>query len=199
MSVAPIPSAIWQFSPIQVWQWPHSPSTRAEPAARAHLAAVLGYAPRALPLQRDLYNRPQLTGELAHWDCNWSHSGEHMLLALGKGVRLGVDVEQQRSRRQLRPLIRRFFHADEITWLESLDDTACEEAFFRLWCAKEALLKAYGRGLSFGLHKLCFRLTTNNDVYLSACDPALGAVYQWQLQSWQPLPGYHAALAWKVL
>ena len=40
--------------------------------------------------------------------------------------------------------------------LDALDDVACEHWFFRLWCAKEAVLKAHGHGISFGLHKQRF-------------------------------------------
>ena len=68
----------------------------------------------------------------------------------------------------------------------------------RLWCAKEALLKAHGQGLSFGLDKLVFA-ERGNALALVACDDALGAPGDWTLHEWMPLEGYRAALAWRPL
>jgi len=197
ISASKIPAlAFWHFGPVQVWHLPHQPKTRGELQARTWLAAELGFSAEMLPLSRDHHGRPQLDGVLAHWDTNWSHSGEHLLLALAKNVRLGVDLERQRPRRHLRQTIERFFHPDEIIWLKQLDDHACETAFFKLWCAKEAVLKAHGQGISFGLHKLCFAPLASDELQLITCDCALGLPQQWHLRQWQPFSGYHAALAW---
>ena len=73
-----------------------------------------------------------------------------------------------------------------------------ESSFVRLWCAKEAVLKAHGQGLSFGLDKLVFA-EEDNALKLVACDAALGAPGDWTLHEWTPLTGYHAALAWRPL
>ena len=72
-----------------------------------------------------------------------------------------------------------------------------QHAFTRLWCAKEAVLKAHGRGLSFGLEKLQFALDGDGPPRLVACDPALGAPADWRLHAWTPVPGYLATLACK--
>jgi len=188
--------ASWRFGPVQVWHLPHQAKTRGEIRVRPWLAKQLGFNQDTLPLSRDSHDRPQLNAPLVHWDCNWSHSGEHLLLALAKNVRLGVDLERQRPRRHLRDTIERFFHPKEKLWLSTVNDVVCELTFFRLWCAKEAVLKAHGQGISFGLHKLCFLPSAGGALRLVSCDAALGLPQQWHLQQWQPLPGYHAALAW---
>jgi len=191
---APVP--FWRFDPVRVWLLPHTPGTRGEPQARELLAGELGYTPQALPLTRDERNRPWLIGALDHYGTGWSHSRGHLLVALGEGARLGVDLEQQRPRRQMREVVRRFFHADEVRWLDALDDAACEAWFFRIWCAKEALLKAHGHGISFGLEKLCFAPDAAGALQLVWCDPGLGEAARWQLHEWQAAPGFRAALAW---
>jgi len=101
-----------------------------------------------------------------------------------------------RPRPRLRELAQRFFHADETAWLQAQPEPAMVESFVRLWCAKEAVLKAHGQGLSFGLHKLVFA-EQDRKLRLQACDAALGEAAQWQLHEWTPLPGYRAALAWR--
>ncbi|MFT4247282.1 MAG: 4'-phosphopantetheinyl transferase superfamily protein, partial [Pseudomonas sp.] len=148
-----------------------------------------------LPLARDARGRPWLLPPLAHVGTGWSHSGGQLLVGLGERMRLGVDLERQRPRPRMREVARRFFHPQEADWLDALEDTALSEWFFRLWCAKEALLKAHGHGLSFGLHRL--RLEARGDALaLAWCDPALGEVADWRLHEWQPSPEYRAALAW---
>lgn len=188
-------SAEWMWGAVRVWLRPHQASQRGEPMAREVLGQALGWAPEALPLARDARGRPDLQAPLAHFDTSWSHSGGQLLVGLGERVRLGVDLEWQRPRPNMRAVAARFFHPDEVAWLAGVDDTACSEQFFRLWCAKEALLKAHGHGLSFGLHRMCFG-EEDGALVLRRCDPALGETSRWRLHEWEPAPQYRAALAW---
>ncbi|HBK44883.1 MAG TPA: 4-phosphopantetheinyl transferase, partial [Xanthomonadaceae bacterium] len=139
--------------------------------------------------------RPWLQAPLAGYGTGWSHSGDLLLVGLGEGVRLGVDLERVRPRPRLLEVARRFFHPDEIALLEALDPAPRDALFFRIWCAKEALLKAHGHGLSFGLHRLAFA-EREGALRLAWCDPALGEAARWHLHEWQATPDYRAALAW---
>jgi 4'-phosphopantetheinyl transferase len=162
------------------------------------LCAALACSDEQLPLHRSLQGRPLLGSPYERFDTGWSHSGDALLLALGESIQLGVDLEQACPRPRARELARRFFHADEVRWLEAGGDDAMESSFVRLWCAKEALLKAHGQGLSFGLDRLVFA-EQENALKLVACDAALGAPDDWTLEEWTPLEGYRAALAWRPL
>lgn len=189
-------AADWRLDGIALWLLPHPPRQRGEPAAREHLARALGQAPHALPITRDAQGRPHFIAPLHHLETGWSHSGEALLLALGEDIELGVDLERLRPRPRAMELARRFYHPDETAWLLSLDDEDARMlAFVRLWCAKEAVLKAHGQGISFGLHRLHLALE-DEGVRLLACDPALGRAGDWRLHEWEPRPGYRAALAW---
>ncbi|HEY5850188.1 MAG TPA: 4'-phosphopantetheinyl transferase superfamily protein [Lysobacter sp.] len=180
------------------WAWrPHLPRQPAEPLARNWLAAELGVPAAALPLARDPRGRPRLGGELAGWDCNWSHSGDGLLIALGEGVHVGIDLERLRPRARALELARRYFTVAEVDWLHAAPSAAVRDhAFLRLWCAKEAVLKAHGHGISFGLDRLRFE-DEGGDLRLVACDPALGSPLDWQLQELQPAQDYLGALAWR--
>ncbi|MBS0201067.1 MAG: 4'-phosphopantetheinyl transferase superfamily protein [Proteobacteria bacterium] len=182
--------------PETIWM-PRDHDRRAETQVREWLAARTGISATELPLVRDAQDRPQLIAALDDHDINWSHSGDGLLLAFGSGMTLGVDLEFPHGRRKIAEIARRYFTAHEQAWLESRADAATRERnFHRLWCAKEAVLKAHGRGLSFGLDRLQF-VEADGALQLDHADPELGDAAAWQLREWSPAPGYLAALAWR--
>ncbi len=195
------PLAQWRFGPVQVQALAHVPGQRGEPQVRGLLGQWLGgVADAGLPLVRDDRGRPRLLAPFDDRDAGWSHSGERLLLALGRDVTLGVDLEQLRPRPRALELARRYFASAEVERLHALGPEPREAAFLRLWCAKEAVLKAHGRGLAFGLHRLEFGLDGDGEtapLRLRASDPELGDPADWHLHEWTPQPGYLAALAWR--
>src|SRR5690606_16251901 len=138
--------------------------------------------------------RPRLDEPFSDWDCNWSHSGAGLLVALGRSLRVGADLEWLRPRPRALELARRFFHTDEATWLAAHGEP--EHAFLRVWCAKEAVLTAHGHGLSFGLDRLVFADTAEG-LRMQACAPALGSPADWTVRELTPAAGYLGALAWR--
>lgn len=184
-------------TPVRLWLLRHPRRERGEPYVRPLLCEALGCDDEVLPLSRGSEGRPLLGPPYQQYDAGWSHSGDALLLALGESVQLGVDIEQVRPRPRARELAQRFFHPDEVRWLAQQNEDAMEFSFVRLWCAKEAVLKAHGKGLSFGLEKLVFA-ETGGQLRLIRCDAALGQAQDWTLREWTPLPGYHAALAWRA-
>ncbi|MFT3755376.1 MAG: 4'-phosphopantetheinyl transferase superfamily protein [Pseudoxanthomonas sp.] len=186
----------------RTWLLPHRHGTRGEPAVRPLLADTLGLTADALPLQRDERGRPRLHAPLQRYDLSWSHSGDALLLALGEAVTLGVDIERLRARPRALDLAQRYFHPEEVAWMRAQRDDALELAFVRLWCAKEAILKAHGGGIALGLEKPVFAempsATGGTELRLIGTHPVLGPVQDWALREWEPLPGYHAAMAWRA-
>ena len=168
----------------------------AEPLARLWLAGVLGWEPAAVALVRDALGRPRLGASQHEWDVSWSHSGQGLLIAMGEGVDIGVDLERIKPLPRALALARRFFAGSEADWLAALPIQAHESAFLRLWCAKESVLKAHGRGLAFGLDKLAFG-EVDGVLQLLACDRQLGQPDDWALREFMPRPGYRAAIAWR--
>lgn len=177
---------------------PRATGVSAEAQLRPWLAERLGRAAGGVALVRDARGRPRLAdgGADGGADVNWSHSGELLLVALARAGRVGVDLERERPRPRALRLARRFFAAAEAAWLQALPAAARGQAFVRLWCAKEAVLKAHGHGLSFGLHKLVFG-ERDGALRLLACDSALGDPGAWMLREWAPAADYRAALAWR--
>ena len=189
--------AVDDLATVPAWQWlPWSPGRPVDPVARTWLAQRLDCAPGAIELVRDAHGRPRL-GPAHGADASWSHSGEGLLLAVARRARVGIDLEREHPRPRALELARRYFTPAETAWLQDRPaGDARGIAFLRLWCAKEAVLKAHGRGLAFGLHRLAFA-EREGTLSLVDADPALGDARDWRLHEFAPQPGYRAALAWK--
>lgn len=181
------------LGPVRLGLLPHA-GGRGEPAARDWLAARLGIGAQALPLSRDVHGRPQLAG--GDRDCNWSHSGPWLLVALGDGVQVGVDIETRRPRPRALEIARRYLHPREAEALAALAAGPRDLAFLRLWCAKEALLKAQGRGLAHGLDRFEIAGFADPGADLRIADDDGGLGPGWALAELD-CPGAVATVAWR--
>jgi 4'-phosphopantetheinyl transferase len=90
------------------------------------------------------YNRPFLFPEI---DFNISHSGELVVCAIAKGIRLGIDVEE------IKPVDFEHFR-DVMTpeqWGIINASVVPFNTFFSFWAIKESVIKADSRGMSIPL------------------------------------------------
>jgi 4'-phosphopantetheinyl transferase len=74
-----------------------------------------------------------------------SHSGEWVVLAIGKNRNVGVDVEMIRRGMDVMAIASRYFTPEECSLIENASDM--HAVFFRLWARKEAYVKAAGSAL----------------------------------------------------
>jgi len=119
----------------------------ARAALRAVLGACLGVDPREVPLLEGR-GKPRLAGELeGELDFSLSHSGGLALLAVGRGVRVGADIERLRPVPFLDVVVERFFGEPEREELRNLRGAERRRAYFRLWTRREAAAKALGLGI----------------------------------------------------
>ena len=168
-----------------------------EDMVRAWLAEALAIEPTEVQFKRDAQGRPVLQPPLTQLDCNWSHSGGYLLASYVKGARVGVDIERIQSRRRVDEIAQRYFTVAEQDWLAQLEGDAKAHAFHQLWCCKEAILKAHGRGIAFGLDRLTLLPNAQHSLQLVEMDVELGHIEAWSIQTWPPIEGYLAALAVK--
>jgi len=78
---------------------------------------------------------------------NLSHSGRWVVIAWAD-CPMGIDVETVLMDGSKENLARRFFHADEQTYLFSTDGEDRAKRFFEIWTKKESYLKYLGAGIN---------------------------------------------------
>ena len=113
---------------------------------RAILSAYVGAPAAQLAFQTNSHGKPSLSEPGTPIDFNLSHSGECVLIGISRDGPCGVDIESSRPGRAEHEIAERFFCPRELTWLKHTAG-----GFFRLWTAKEAVIKAVGHGLSIPL------------------------------------------------
>jgi 4'-phosphopantetheinyl transferase len=118
----------------------------ARAGTRRILSRMTGAAPHELAIVEGEHGKPALAdGEI---EFNASHSGDLVALAFARATPVGIDVERLRKMHDPLGIARRFFSEAELAFVENADDIVA--AFFIVWTAKEAIVKASGKGLGAG-------------------------------------------------
>lgn len=160
--------------------------------ARLALARAMACAPEELAIQLSEKGKPYLDEGPSF---SISHSGNEVVVALGDGGRIGIDVEAIRPIRDLMKLARSSFTEDEVLHLQEFPLEQRQRAFFRVWVRKEAMLKALGSGLS-GLSHVSVWAREGSDNMLRRLDSEVGRIDQWKVVSFAVDPAVEAAVAW---
>lgn len=167
-----------------------SAATRA--VLRRLLGAELGAAPEGLAFALSDRGRPALAGAGA-LDFNVSHGGGHALIAWSRRRRVGVDVEPWRDGWDWRALAAAVLGAADMRRLAAAPEAA-GRLFLDAWVAKEALLKAEGRGITGGLSGFSVLPAASGAPAVAGEDAAVLASFA---AAWlRAIPGHAGCLAW---
>jgi 4'-phosphopantetheinyl transferase len=94
------------------------------------------------------YQRPYLT--LNEYDFNISHSGDYVICAVGKKIKLGIDIEENRNVN--------FQNFKQVMspgqWNKINHSNYPMKEFYKYWTIKESVIKADGRGFTIPLDEL---------------------------------------------
>ncbi|MQA32542.1 4'-phosphopantetheinyl transferase family protein [Modestobacter roseus] len=115
-------------------------------ALRTAAARELGCSPAEVPLRTGESGRPEVAGP-AELDVTCSSSGAVGLVAVGRGVRVGIDLERVTPWAP-EVLAEGWLSDAEVAALLALPARARGIAAARVWAGKEAVLKAVGCGLT---------------------------------------------------
>jgi 4'-phosphopantetheinyl transferase len=162
-------------------------------AVRMILAHYLGKDPAGLEFAYERYGKPFLSKPRTNLHFNLSHSGDLMVIALCLDQPIGVDIEKEDPHFPVMEIAARFFCESEQRALAQLEGESRWRAFFQIWTAKEAVLKANSLGLSFEPSKVEVALSP---LRLTRIEESEGAdKSRWHLTALTLEAGYSGALA----
>ncbi|MBB2917414.1 4'-phosphopantetheinyl transferase family protein [Cupriavidus alkaliphilus] len=184
--------------------------TGARVALRTVLAQRLECLPSTLRFRTGSHGKPYLEG-IAAPAFNLAHAGDYAWIALAEaGGEVGVDIERidpALGVAAMRELAAHCLTPRERAWLALLPADAWPRAFFLLWTAKEALLKALGLGIADHLQHVSVVAEGRGGAGRLAVVPESGqfagqlaghaaALARMRLYRLAAPDGYAAAIAW---
>jgi len=119
----------------------------ARASLRIVLAKYLQTDPRLLSFDTESSGKPCLANDAADIHFSISHSDNLALIAVSRGMRIGIDIERFREVREMEAIMDDFFSEPEQAYLRSREGEERTRAFFLLWTRREAAAKAMGIGL----------------------------------------------------
>lgn len=161
-------------------------------ALRSLLAVELNCAARQVRIGYEPQGKPLIVTEAepAAVTFNLAHSGDVGLIALYGGSCVGVDLEQIRPVRERAGVMARVATAHERKRVEAGEsESEMNQQFFRLWCRKEAVLKALGTGFATAARAVEVLDAAETPVSTPLDDR------RWLVRDLSAPPGWHAAVA----
>jgi 4'-phosphopantetheinyl transferase len=154
-------------------------------ALRVLLGRYLSADPSTLRFATTAAGKPRLDPLVTQF--NVSHSGDAAMIAVTRDADVGVDIERITPRARLAGVARRVFTPAE---REAIDG---DEAFYRHWVAKEAFVKATGRGVA-SVKSFEVLLDAPGGARLVHVGGDAEEATRWTLTPVDARPGYAAAL-----
>ncbi len=146
---------------------------------RSLLRRELGVCGDPITFARRSGGKPELDASLANHGgrsalrFNYSHTNGYVACAMARGTEIGVDMEEMAPLEELPGLLQFVLHPQESGGRGSGRLESPLDTFFRIWTAKEALLKATGHGLSVNLRQIELRDAQPQTLELVAAPPEL--------------------------
>lgn len=174
----------------------HKAVAIAADAVRDRLLASYAGAAQAPTMARGAHGKPYAP-QFPQLEFNLSHSGAQVLLAFARQQALGIDLERGERRHAFNDIAQRYFAASEAAALARLDEPSRRHAFLRLWTCKEAVMKAIGRGLAYGLDQVVLEVD-HHALPQHVADIGVddGPATQWRIVAFED-PHWSGALAWR--
>lgn len=148
-------------------------------ALRKLLSLKLGGPPETFQFHHNAAGKPFIENCDLHF--NVSHSHGLSLIGFRNGGPIGVDVEPVKDLASRESLARRWFHSAEVDQLQRSGWDP--RAFFIIWTAKEAVVKALGTGLGFGMDEVWIHLDSGNRPALKQLGKSREIPEGWVLES----------------
>jgi 4'-phosphopantetheinyl transferase len=168
-------------------------------AARGQLRALLGHyadVPAAdVIIRTGAHGKPYLhyPSELIHF--NVSHTGDKAIIAFCPDGPVGVDIEEMKRETWLDDIAETFCTPTELDHVRQLTRDLQARELLRIWTAKEAFLKALGKGLQVSLDEIeILKSELPTGGFHWSTDPGLSDFFQHHPLPFYERSGYCASL-----
>lgn len=126
-----------------------------------------------------------------------SNAGDFALIGITRGQDFGLDIEQVRPVADAPDQVARFFTPDETRELAALPPEHRLHGFFNGWARKKAFVRALGEGFAQTMPRTEVTLAPGSPPRLKRHALLPGDESRWMMFSFEPAPGYTAAIAVK--
>lgn len=157
---------------------------------RLLLADLLGVAAKEICFGYGSRGKPEVTGI---W-FNLSHAEDRVVYCFSPHYLVGIDLEYLLKEVDCDRLSSRFFTPSEARLIQSMEGKEKQKAFFQLWTAKEAYLKATGEGLVGGLDKVEIGIDKGESQIKAIANNKIAA-QSWQLNCFEIEKDFIATVA----
>lgn len=155
---------------------------------RLIVGSYLQVAPETICFRLGPFGKPHLAADNSQLvacdgkllEFNISHSADLAVLGFSLGETVGIDTEFINRQLNIHEISRTVFTVSELAYVHSVASVEFER-FFDLWSRKEAYAKALGMGLQIPFKELEI-----------GQQPIVNG---WRIHSFEPIPGYAAAVA----
>lgn len=120
---------------------------RSQAGLRRVLGLYLGTPPQAVGFTYGPAGKPAVAQAIGALEFNLTTTADLALVAVSRGVEVGIDCEWLQPRRNLEAIARRMFSPELVRMLMATPEEDRLECFYCGWTALEADAKADGRGL----------------------------------------------------
>jgi 4'-phosphopantetheinyl transferase len=159
---------------------------------RQIVAQYVGGDPVGLQFGYERFGKPFVQSPPSNLHFNLSHSVDLMVVAVSMETPVGVDIEREDRELKFWDIAAHYFSQSEQEELALRKMDSRQRAFFQIWTAKEAVLKASSLGFSVEPSHVEIGLTP---LTLRAIKGVQERNLPWYLEPLSPREGYIGALA----
>lgn len=118
---------------------------------RSIISERINVSPNKIIFNFNAFGKPGLKSSSTPDDFqfNVSHSFDYGLIAVTKNSNIGIDIEKRVEMKDMKSIIENQFSIEENNFFNLSSNK--KKCFFDIWVQKEAVVKATGKGFSFGL------------------------------------------------
>lgn len=87
-----------------------------------------------------------------------SHAWDRIVIGVSPNGDIGIDIELMIQRKNMDRVLQSVFSPLDCEWVVSENGQRKLERFYRIWCRREAVLKAYGKGARYPTRNIDWHL-----------------------------------------